>query len=120
VRREDSCRPASRDLACSDLEIPLTPAAAHDAASSERLWQPKMEARRRPGLAAKNPIRVLEVRHRQRLSDRPAVAPRSNVLGGNQSRPEAAAAPAEWQAIDNVTLEQGDAAQGWPRTGPTT
>src|SRR4051812_13002319 len=78
VRREEFVPAEWRSLAFSDLEIPLTPAAAQSestaersgdpnpaqrpsAASAERMWQPKMEARVVQELMLKKSDRVLEV-----------------------------------------------------------
>src|SRR4051812_15211440 len=61
VRREEFVPPACREMAFSDLEIPLTDKASRNANDSERMWQPKMEARVVQELMLKKSERVLEV-----------------------------------------------------------
>lgn len=114
VRREEFVPEAHRALAFSDLEIPLGQKAC------ERMWAPKVEARVLQELAVKKTDRALEVgtgsgyfaallaqRARQVFSVE--INPRLAALGvANLSR----------HAIENVLIEQGDAARGWPRNGP--
>src|SRR3954466_9438547 len=57
VRREQFVPAAYRELAFSDLEIPLQPGGA----PGQRMWAPKVEARVIQELALKKTDRVLEV-----------------------------------------------------------
>jgi len=79
-----------------DLEIPPTPAAAHDAASSERMWQTQDGSARRPGTAAKKSD-ACSKSHRQRLADRLLSHRSQHVFSWKSIPPEArGAGPAEW------------------------
>jgi protein-L-isoaspartate(D-aspartate) O-methyltransferase len=112
VPREDFVPPQYRDLAFSDLEIPL--------GEGERMWQPKMEARAVQELGLKKTDQVLEVgtgsgyltallAHRAGHVHSVEIKPKLAELGRrNLSR----------QGLDNVTLQIGDAAHGWPRQAP--
>jgi protein-L-isoaspartate(D-aspartate) O-methyltransferase len=115
VPREEFVPPQYRALAFSDLEIPL-----EEGARGERMWQPKMEARVIQELALKKTDSVLEVgtgsgyltallSHRAGHVHTVEIKPRLAELGGrNLAR----------QGIDNVTLQTGDAARGWPSQAP--
>jgi protein-L-isoaspartate(D-aspartate) O-methyltransferase len=112
VPREEFVPPRHRALAFSDLEIPI--------GEGECMWTPKMEARVLQELAAKKSDRALEVgtgsgyfcallarraAHVHSVELKPALAQfgRANL---------------ERHGADNVTLEVGDAARGWPRQAP--
>ena len=112
VPREDFVREQHRNLAFSDMEIPI--------GQGERMWQPKMEARVLQELNVGKTDRVLEVgtgsgyltallSHRAAqvvsVEIKPALAEfgRANLLR---------------HGADNVTLEIGDAARGWPAQAP--
>jgi protein-L-isoaspartate(D-aspartate) O-methyltransferase len=129
VRREDFVPPAWKSLAFSDLEIPLADNAGSVNAlknndggnDSERMWQPKMEARVVQSLALKKSDRVLEVgtgsgyltallAHRSQQVFSVEINPR--LKAGAEANLKAHG------AVDNVTLEAGDAAQGWDKHGP--
>jgi protein-L-isoaspartate(D-aspartate) O-methyltransferase len=112
VRREDYVPEAYRALAFSDLEIPL--------GDGQSMMQPKMEARILQELAVKKTDRVLEVGPGSGyltalLAQRAAhvyaveVDPRLKQL---------AAANLRRNGVINVTIEQGDGAQGWPKHAP--
>jgi protein-L-isoaspartate(D-aspartate) O-methyltransferase len=115
VPREDFVPEQHRALAFSDLEIPL-----EQGKGAQRMWQPKLEARVLQELMIKRSDRVLEVgtgsgyltalmahraAHVYSVEIKPALAAfgRSNL---------------ERHGSDNVTLEIGDAARGWPRHAP--
>ena len=125
VRREDFVPPAWKSLAFSDLEIPLGENAgsvdALESNDSERMWPPKMEARVVQSLALKKSDRVLEVgtgsgyltallAHRSQQVFSVEINPR--LKAGAEANIRAHG------AVDNVTLESGDAAQGWDKHGP--
>ncbi len=112
VPREEFVAPEHRALAFSDLELPI--------GQGERMWQPKLEARVLQELNLRKTDKVLEVgtgsgyltallahraRHVHSLEVKPALA----AFGrGNLER----------HGVDNVTLEIGDAARGWPQHAP--
>jgi protein-L-isoaspartate(D-aspartate) O-methyltransferase len=112
VPREDFVPPQHRALALSDLEIPI--------GDGEAMWQPKLEARVLQELAVRRTDRVLEVgtgsgyltallAHRAGQVHSVEINPRLAAFGqANLSR----------YALDNVTLEIGDAARGWERHAP--
>jgi len=112
VPREDFVPPARRTLAFVDMEIPI--------GDGEKMMAPKMEARILQELSPRKTERVLEVgtgsgyltallahraAHVHSVEIRPALA----AIGrGNLER----------HGVDNVTLETGDAARGWPTRAP--
>ena len=112
VPREEFVPEPHRVLAFSDMEIPI--------GEGECMWQPKMEARVVQELALKKTDSVLEVgtgsgyltallSHRAGHVHTVEVKPKLAELGRkNLAR----------QAVDNVTLQIGDAARGWPRQAP--
>jgi protein-L-isoaspartate(D-aspartate) O-methyltransferase len=118
VPREDFVPAQYRDLAFSDLEIPLEESAK--AGSGQLMWQPKMEARVVQELSLKKTDHVLEVgtgsgyltallAHRAGHVHSVEINPKLSELGRkNLTR----------QGLDNVTLQIGDAARGWPRQAP--
>ncbi|HXC40401.1 MAG TPA: protein-L-isoaspartate O-methyltransferase [Burkholderiales bacterium] len=120
VRREDFVPAACRELAFSDLEIPLVPEAAHDGNDSRRMWQPKMEARVLQELGLKKSDRVLEVGtgsgYFTALLAHRSQHVTSVEISAALLAPVAARLAAH--AIDNVALAQGDAAQGWSKDAP--
>jgi len=112
VPREDFVRPADRNLAFVDMEIPI--------GEGERMWAPKMEARALQALAVHKSDRVLEVgtgsgyltallahraAHVRSVEIKPALA---EFGRGNIAR----------HGVANVTLETGDAAHGWSAGAP--
>ena len=112
VPREQFVPPQYQALAFSDLEIPL--------GEGERMWAPKMEARVVQELALRKTDRVLEVgtgsgyltallAHRSARVHSVELRPVLAQLGrGNIER----------HGVDNVTLESGDGARGWPSHAP--
>jgi protein-L-isoaspartate(D-aspartate) O-methyltransferase len=112
VAREQFVPERHRALAFSDMEIPI--------GEGERMWQPKMEARVLQELGLRKSDRVLEVgtgsgyltalmSHRAAHVFSVEIKPALAAFGrGNLER----------QGADNVTLEIGDAARGWPSHAP--
>jgi protein-L-isoaspartate(D-aspartate) O-methyltransferase len=112
VPREDFVATEHRALAFSDLELPI--------GEGERMWQPKLEARVLQELDLRKTDKVLEVgtgsgyltallAHRARHVHSVEVKPALAAFGrGNLER----------HGADNVTLEIGDAARGWPQHAP--
>ena len=112
VPREDFVPPAYRNIAFSDLEIPL--------GEGERMWPPKLEARVLQELAVQRSERVLEVgtgsgyltallAHRAAqvytVEIRPALAEFGRANLARHGR-------------DNVIAEVGDGALGYPNWAP--
>jgi len=113
VPREEFVRPQHRSLAFADIQLPL--------GEDERMWEPKMEARVLQELTVrKSTDRVLEVgtgsgyltallAHRAAHVHSVEVKPALAEFGrGNLER----------HGAENITLEVGDAARGWPRHAP--
>jgi protein-L-isoaspartate(D-aspartate) O-methyltransferase len=112
VPREDFVPPQHRSLAFSDTQIPL--------GEGERMWEPKLEARVIQELNVKKTDRVLEVgtgsgyltallAHRAAQVHSVEIKPKLAEFGRrNLAR----------HGADNVQLEIGDAARGWPRHAP--
>ena len=116
VRREEFVPAAYRELAFSDLEIPLY----EGAGEGERMMQPKVEARIVQELAVRKYERVLEVGTGSGylaalLADRAQhvhsveINPRLKAFAEDNIRRSGA---------ENVTVELGDAAQGWQEHAP--
>jgi len=112
VPREDFVPAALRTLAFADMEIPI--------GEGERMMAPKIEARILQELAPRKHERVLEVgtgsgyltallAHRAAHVHSVEIKPALAAFGrGNLER----------HGADNVTLETGDAARGWPTRAP--
>jgi protein-L-isoaspartate(D-aspartate) O-methyltransferase len=116
VPREEFVPPEHRALAFSDLEIPIEAGTN----SGERMWQPKLEARVLQELAVRKSDRVLEVGSGSGyltalLSHRAAHVHSVEVRPGLA---EMARRNLAHHGADNVTLEVGDAAHGWPQHAP--
>jgi protein-L-isoaspartate(D-aspartate) O-methyltransferase len=112
VPREAFVPPKHRALAFSDLELPI--------GEGERMWQPKLEARVLQELALRKSDRVLEVGTGSGYLTALLARCAAHVCSV-EIKPALAAfgrANLERHAIDNVTLEIGDAARGWPRHAP--
>ena len=118
VPREEFVPPEHRALAFSDLQLPLGSHAG--AGSGEKMWEPKMEARVLQELAVRKTDRVLEVgtgsgyltallAHRAAQVVSVEINPRLAQLGRRNL---------ERHGADNVILELGDAARGWPGHAP--
>jgi protein-L-isoaspartate(D-aspartate) O-methyltransferase len=112
VPREEFVPAKYRDLAFSDLQLPI--------GEGTRMWEPKLEARVLQELDVHRSDRVLEVgtgsgyltallahraAHVYSVEINPALA---DFGRRNLAR----------HGTDNVTLETGDAARGWPRHAP--
>jgi protein-L-isoaspartate(D-aspartate) O-methyltransferase len=112
VRREEFVPAEYRDLAFSDTEIPL--------GDGELMWAPKIEARVLQALGAKKSERALEVgtgsgyfaallAHCVHHVTSVEINPRLKASAEQNLKR---------QGIDNVTVEAGDAAQGWKAQAP--
>jgi protein-L-isoaspartate(D-aspartate) O-methyltransferase len=112
VPREEFVPQQHRALAFSDMEIPI--------GEGERMWQPKLEARVLQELSVRKTDRVLEVgtgsgyftallSHRAAQVVSVEIRPALAALG---------AANLERHGADNIVLETGDAARGWPARAP--
>jgi protein-L-isoaspartate(D-aspartate) O-methyltransferase len=113
VPREDFVPPAYRNLAFTDMEIPLP-------AGNEKMWAPKLEARVLQELALKRSDRVLEVGTGSGYLTA-LLAHRAAQVCSVEINPELAAlgkANIARHGVDNVTLEVGDGARGYPKWGP--
>ena len=112
VPREEFVPQKHRALAFSDLEIPL--------GEGQRMWQPKMEARILQELAVRKTDRVLEVGTGSGYFSA-LLSHRAAHVVSVEINPTLAAfgrANLERHGADNVTLEVGDAARGWPAGAP--
>jgi protein-L-isoaspartate(D-aspartate) O-methyltransferase len=112
VPREDFTPPQYRGLAFSDLEIPI--------GEGERMWQPKLEARILQELAVKKFDRVLEIGTGSGYLTA-LLAHRAAHVYSVEMKPALAAlgrSNLERHSAENVTLEIGDGARGWPAHGP--
>lgn len=112
VPREEFVPPQHRTLAFSDLQIPL--------GNNQRMWEPKLEARVLQALAVRKTDRVLEVGtgsgyltallgHRAAQVVSVEIDPRLAELGRRNL---------ERHGADDLLLEAGDAARGWPNHAP--
>lgn len=112
VPREEFVPPQYRSLAFSDFEIPI--------GEGQRMWCPKIEAKVLQAVGVRKTDRVLEVgtgsgyltallahraAHVYSIEIEPALA-----LFGRRNL--------QRHGLDNVTLETGDAAHGWPKYAP--
>ena len=112
VPREEFVPPSCRNLAFTDMEIPI--------GEGEKMWAPKMEARVLQELAPKRTDRVLEVGtgsgYRTAL-----LAHRAAQVYSVELNPVLAAsgkANIARHGVDNVTLEVADGARGYGKWGP--
>ena len=112
VPREDFVPAKHRALAFSDLEVPLD--------EGQKMWPPKLEARILQELGVHKTDRVLEVgtgsgyftallSHRAAQVVSVEISPKLAAFGRSNL---------ERHGADNVTLEIGDAARGWPAAAP--
>jgi len=112
VPREDFVPPPYRTLAFADMEIPI--------GEGEKMMAPKLEARIVQALAPHKNERVLEVGTGSGYLTA-LLAHRAAHVHSVEIRPALAAfgrANLERHGADNVTLETGDAARGWPTRAP--
>ena len=108
VPREEFVPAKHRNLAFSDLEIPI--------GEGETMWAPKMEARVLQELNARKTDRVLEVGTGSGYLTA-LLSHRAAHVFSVEIKPKLAAfgrANLERHRAENVTLEIGDAAHGWP------
>jgi protein-L-isoaspartate(D-aspartate) O-methyltransferase len=120
VPREEFVPQACRNLAFTDMEIPLEPARA----GGERMWAPKMEARVLQEMAPRRSDRVFEVGTGSGYLTA-LFAHRAAEVFSVEIKPELAAlgrANIARHGVDNVTLHVGDGARGlaagFPCQGP--
>ena len=116
VPREDFVPPAWRNLAFSDLEIPLK----EHAREGEKMWAPKIEARVLQALAPRRTERVLEVGTGSGYLTA-LLAHRAAQVYSVEIEPALAAfgkANIARHGVDNVTLAIGDGARGAPPNLP--
>ncbi|MSQ64310.1 MAG: protein-L-isoaspartate O-methyltransferase [Betaproteobacteria bacterium] len=112
VPREEFVPLSCRNLAFSDMEIPI--------GEGEKMWPPKLEARVLQELAPKRSDRVLEVGTGSGYFTA-LLAHRSAHVYSVEIRPALAAfgkANIVRHGLDNVTLATGDGASGVPREFP--
>jgi protein-L-isoaspartate(D-aspartate) O-methyltransferase len=112
VPREEFVPEQHRALAFSDLEIPI--------GEGERMWQPKLEARVLQELALRKSDRVLEVGSGSGYLTA-LMAQRAARVFSVELKPALAAfgrRNLERHGVDNVVLEIGDGARGWPNHAP--
>jgi protein-L-isoaspartate(D-aspartate) O-methyltransferase len=115
IRREEFVPAACRDLAFSDLEIPIG-----SDNEGERMWQPKLEARVVQELSVRKSDRVLEVGTGTGYLTA-LLARRAQQVFSVEINPTLKARgekSLKAHGIDNATVELGDAAQGWDKHGP--
>ena len=116
VRREEFVPAVYRELAFSDLEIPLYEGAAED----ERMMQPKVEARILQELAVRKYERVLEVGSGSGYLAA-LLAARAHHVHSVEINPKLKAFAEEnlrRSGVDNVTVDLGNSAQGWQAHAP--
>lgn len=112
VPREEFVPAKHRSLAFSDLEIPI--------GEGERMWAPKIEARVLQELNVKKTDRVLEVGTGSGYLTA-LLSHRAAHVFSIEIKPKLAAfgrANLERHGAENVTIETGDAARGWPSRAP--
>jgi protein-L-isoaspartate(D-aspartate) O-methyltransferase len=112
VPREEFVPAEQRALAFSDMQLPI--------GESERMWEPKLEARVLQELEVHRTDRVLEVGTGSGYLTA-LLAHRAAHVFSVEIKPTLAAFGRhnlERHGTANVTLELGDAARGWSRHGP--
>ncbi|MFN2644633.1 MAG: protein-L-isoaspartate O-methyltransferase [Burkholderiales bacterium] len=112
VPREEFVPAQHRTLAFSDMQIPL--------GESERMWEPKLEARVLQELEVRKTDRVLEVGTGSGYLTA-LLAHRAAHVFSVEIKPVLAAfgrRNLERHGTTNVTLEVGDAAHGWAKHAP--
>lgn len=112
VPREEFMPPGHRNLAFTDMEVPL--------GEGERMWAPKIEARVLQELAPRRSDRVLEVGTGSGYLSA-LLAHRAAHVYSVEMRPKLAEfgrANIERHGAANVTLELGDGARGFAKWAP--
>ena len=112
VKREDFVPAAYRNLAFSDLEVPI--------GQGERMWQPKLEARVLQELAVKKTDRILEVGTGSGYFTA-LLAQRAQHVYSVEIDPQLKAsgeANLRRAGVENATVELGDGVLGWTRHAP--
>ena len=112
VPREEFVPQDCRNLAFTDMEVPV--------GEGEKMWPPKIEARVLQDLAVKRTDRVLEVGTGSGYFTA-LLTHRAAQVYSVELRPKLAAfgrANITRHGVDNVTLEIGDGARGFPRWAP--
>ena len=112
VPREDFVPAQYRSLAFSDMEIPI--------GEGQRMWQPKLEARVLQELMVRKTDRVLEVGTGSGYLAA-LLSHRAAQVVSVELNPVLAAfgrANLERHGAENIVLETGDAARGWPAHAP--
>ena len=112
VPREEFVPPQHRALAFSDLQIPLD--------KNQRMWEPKLEARVVQELGVHKTDRVLEVGTGSGYLTALLAHRAAQVVSVEIDRQlaEFGRRNLERHGADNVILEIGDAARGWPGHAP--
>ncbi|HVJ23603.1 MAG TPA: protein-L-isoaspartate O-methyltransferase [Burkholderiales bacterium] len=116
VPREDFVPPQYRSLAFSDMEIPIE----EGVKAGQRMWQPKLEARVLQELMVRKTDRVLEVGTGSGYLAA-LLSHRAAQVVSVELNPALAAfgrANLERHGAENIVLETGDAARGWPAHAP--
>ena len=116
VPREEFVPPAWRNLAFTDMEIPLE----ENAGEGAKMWAPKLEARVLQELAPKRSDRVLEIGTGSGYLTA-LLAHRAAQVYSVEIRPALAAfgkANIARHGVENVTLETGDGARGYAKWWP--
>ncbi len=112
VPREEFVPPQHRALAFSDLQVPL--------GRHQRMWEPKLEARALQELGVHKTDRVLEVGTGSGYLTALLAHRAAQVVSVEIDRElaEFGRRNLERHGADNVILEIGDAARGWPGHAP--
>ena len=116
VPREEFVPEHCRNLAFSDMEVPI----GTDAGEGAKMWAPKMEARVLQELTLKRTERVLEIGTGSGYLTA-LLAHRAAHVVSVEIKPKLAAmgrANVERHGVTNVTLEVGDGARGHPAGAP--
>jgi protein-L-isoaspartate(D-aspartate) O-methyltransferase len=116
VPREEFVPPSYRNLAFTDMEIPLV----KEAGEGQKMWPPKMEARVLQELAVKRSDRVLEVGTGSGYLTALFAHRAAQVYSVEIDAALAAFGKANIarHGVDNVTLATGDGARGYAKWGP--
>jgi protein-L-isoaspartate(D-aspartate) O-methyltransferase len=116
VPREEFVPAAYRALAFTDIQIPIE----QGVKDGERMWTPRMEARVLQELGVRKSDRVLEVGTGSGYFTA-LLAHRAAHVVSVEIKPALARFGQEnlgRHGVENITLEVGDAAHGWPQHAP--